>query len=459
MTASNPAAAQPPYASSLRAGDFVFIAGQVPRDDQRNVVGATIEEQTAVVFGKLRTLLQQHGATLAHVVKIQAFLADMADWPRFNDVYVREFGTHRPVRTTVGGDLNGVKVEIDAIAYLPAATGPAIADPAGLQSIGAPTLAAIEAAAARIRPYAVNTPLIENAAINELTGGRILFKAEVLQVAGSFKFRGACNRLLQLEPAQHKAGVVAFSSGNHALATSAVARQLGIAATIIMPADAPRAKIEGARRNGATVRLYDRLKDDREAIGREIAEASGAVTVPPYDDPIIMTGQATVGLEIMRTTARMGIIPDAVLAACSGGGLVAGVAAAVRALSAQTAVYAVEPAEFDELARSLASGRPERNRPEARSICDALQVVTPGKLTFPINRQLLAGSLTVSDDEVRRAMRVAFEHLHLVVEPGGAVGLAALLAGRLDARGKVIVVVLSGGNVDADVFTAALSAG
>lgn len=331
--------------------------------------------------------------------------------------------------------------------------------PETFTGIGAPSLSQIEAAAERIRPYAVQTPLLENAFINESTGGRILFKAEVLQVAGSFKFRGACNRLLQLSTEQRQAGVVAFSSGNHALATSAVARLLNMPATIIMPADAPRAKIEGARRNGATVRLYDRKKDDREAIGREIAQATGAVTVPPYDDLFIMTGQATVGLELIDDTERLGVVPDAVLVACSGGGLVAGVASAVRARSAGTAVYAVEPSEFDELARSLASGQPERNRPDAQSICDALQVVTPGKLTFPINRRLLAGSLAVTDDEVRKAMRAAFEHLRLVVEPGGAVGLAAVLSKKFDAAGKTVVVVLSGGNVDADLFATALNAG
>ncbi|MCA1326744.1 threonine/serine dehydratase [Herbaspirillum sp. alder98] len=320
------------------------------------------------------------------------------------------------------------------------------------EEIGAPSIDAIAAAAKRIAPYASNTPLLESPAINALTGARVLFKAEVLQQAGSFKFRGACNRLLQLSAAQKAAGVVAFSSGNHALAISTVARMLDIAATILMPSDAPRTKIEGARRNGATVRLYDRKTEDREAIGAEIAGASGAVIVPPYDDPFIMTGQATVGLETVEAARAGGVTLDAVLAACSGGGLVAGVASAVRALSPATRVYAVEPAEFNELQRSLASGQPEKNPPDARSICDALQVASPGKLTFPVNRALLAGSLSVTDDEVRHAMRVAFEHLKLVVEPGGAVGLAAVLAGKFDLAGKTIAVVLSGGNVDADMF-------
>jgi len=323
--------------------------------------------------------------------------------------------------------------------------------------INAPSLAQISEAAERIRPYATVTPLLENRIINEMTGGRILFKAEVLQVTGSFKFRGACNRLLQLTPEQKAAGVVAYSSGNHALAISAVSKMLGISASILMPSDAPKTKIEGARDNGANVILYDRKTEDREAIGGEIAKKTGAITVPPYDDPYIMTGQGTVGMEIMQRCEEIGVVPDAVLAACSGGGLVAGVASAVRQISADTAVYAVEPQEFNELERSLVSGQRERNPATAVSICDALQVVTPGVRTFAVNQRLLAGSITVSDDEVREAMRVAFKQLKLVVEPGGAVGLAAVLAKKFDVAGKTVVVVLSGGNVDADFFANTLN--
>jgi len=329
--------------------------------------------------------------------------------------------------------------------------------PSVFAETNAPTLAQIAEAAERIRPYAIVTPLLESRQINEMTGGRILFKAEVLQVTGSFKFRGACNRLLQLTPEQKAAGVVAYSSGNHALATSAVSRLLGIHATILMPSDAPKTKIEGARANGADVILYDRKTENREAIGGEIARKTGAITVPPYNDPFIMTGQGTVGLEIMQRCCELGVMPDAVLAACSGGGLVAGVASAVRAIHAQTEVYAAEPKDFNELERSLASGQRERNPSDVTSICDALQVATPGELTFAVNSRLLAGSLTVSDDEVREAMRVAFRQLKLVVEPGGAAGLAAVLAGRLDVKGKTVVVVLSGANVDADFFAQTLN--
>ncbi|EHK67541.1 threonine ammonia-lyase [Achromobacter arsenitoxydans] len=320
------------------------------------------------------------------------------------------------------------------------------------------TLGDVQQAHERIRSHIVRTPLLESASLNELAGARILVKAESLQQAGAFKFRGAVNRLLQLSDAQKRAGVVAFSSGNHALATSLVARKLGIPASIIMPADAPRAKIEGARANGAEVVLYDRQKDDREAIGAEIAGRTGAVIVPPYDDPDIMAGQGTVGLEIIEQARDMGATLDAVIAASSGGGLVAGVATAVKSLSPSTAVYAGEPEGFDELARSLASGQPESNAPGATSICDALQVVRPGKLTFPINLHLLAGSLVVSDDDVRRAMKAAYQHLRLVVEPGGAVPLAAVLARKLDLADKTVAVVLSGGNVDTSVFIEALNA-
>ncbi|OZI38575.1 pyridoxal-5'-phosphate-dependent protein [Bordetella genomosp. 10] len=314
----------------------------------------------------------------------------------------------------------------------------------------------VQQAHARIRPYVVRTPLLESRTLNDLIGARVLAKAECLQNAGAFKFRGACNRLLQLTDAQRKAGVVAFSSGNHALATSAVGRMFGVPATIIMPADAPKAKIEGARANGATVILYDREKDDREAIGADIARKTGAIIVPPYDDPHIMAGQGTAGIEIVEQAQAIDAPLDVVIAASSGGGLVAGVATAVKHLSPRTAVYAGEPAGFDELARSLVSGQPETNAPGTRSICDSLQVAKPGKLTFPINKRYLAGSLVVTDDEVRQAMKAAYQHLKLVVEPGGAVPLAALLAGKLDVSGKTVAIVLSGGNVDASVFIEAL---
>jgi len=311
-------------------------------------------------------------------------------------------------------------------------------------------------AAQRLRPYAVRTPLLENPALNELFSARVLIKNEALQRTGSFKFRGACNRALQLTPEQKRGGIVAWSSGNHAQGVAAACAMLGISATIVMPADAPLAKINGTKAYGATVRLYDREKEDREALGRGIAAKTGAVVVPPYDDPRVMAGQGTIGLEIMEQTHTLGVVPDYVLASSSGGGLIAGIATAVKERSLQTAVYATEPAEFDDLARSLCSGKREANRPEAQSVCDSLQAATPGILTFAVNKRLLAGSLAVSDKEVLHAMKRSFTMLKLVMEPGGACPLAALLSGRLDIQGKTAVIVCSGGNVDADMFIRAL---
>ena len=311
-------------------------------------------------------------------------------------------------------------------------------------------------AARRLLPYSVRTPLLENPILNEHLGARVLIKDEALQRTGSFKFRGACNRALQLTPAQKMGGVVAWSSGNHAQGLAAACAMIGVPATIVMPVDAPVAKINGTKAYGASVRLYDRRREDREALGREIAAKTGAVIVPPYDDPMVMAGQGTVGLEIMEQLQALDVVPDLVLASSSGGGLIAGIATAVKEKAPNTDVYAVEPAEFDELARSLRSGKREFNHPEAQSICDSLQAATPGRLTFAVNRRLLAGSLVVSDTEVLHAMKRAFEMLKLVMEPGGACPLAALLSGKLDVRGKTVVVVCSGGNVDADMFIRAL---
>jgi len=314
----------------------------------------------------------------------------------------------------------------------------------------------IVGAAERLRPYAVRTPLLENFALNKLLGARVLIKNEAFQRTGSFKFRGACNSALQLSPEQKKGGIVAWSSGNHAQGVAAACAIFGIPATIVMPADAPLAKISGTKAYGATVIAYDRQKEDREALGRAAAEKIGAAIVPPYDDPWVMAGQGTVGLEIMEQTQDLGLVPDYVLASSSGGGLVAGIATAVKEKSPQTAVYAVEPEEFDDLARSLRSGKRESNRPEAQSICDSLQAATPGRLTFPVNKRLLAGSLTVSDREVLHAMKTAVTMLKLVIEPGGACPLAALLSGKLDVTGKTVVLVCSGGNIDADMCICAL---
>jgi len=311
----------------------------------------------------------------------------------------------------------------------------------------------VAAAADRLRGIAVETPLLESDALNALAGGRLLVKAEPLQRTGSFKFRGAYNALATLRPP----AVVAYSSGNHAQGVALAARLLGIPATIVMPADAPKIKLEGTRALGAEVVTYERDREDREAIGAAIAERTGAVLIRPYDDPLIMAGQGTVGLELAEQAARRGCRLDAALVCCGGGGLIAGCATALRHLVPEMAVHAVEPAAYDDTARSLTAGRREANRPGARSFCDALLAPMPGELTFAVNRRLLAGGLTVSDAEVAHAMRLAFRHLKVVVEPGGAVALAAALAGRVETRGRTIGIVLSGGNVDPALFVDVLA--
>jgi threonine dehydratase len=315
-----------------------------------------------------------------------------------------------------------------------------------------PTYDDVQAAARRIEGVAVRTPLLEPPVLSERAGGRVSLKAETLQRTGSFKFRGAYNALSQIGGRP----VVAYSSGNHAQGVAAAARLLGIEATVLMPADAPRLKIERTRAHGAEVVLFDRYREVREEIGERIAAERGAELIKPYDDPRIIAGQGTAGLEIAQEAEALGVRPDAALVCCGGGGLIAGTALALRHHLRDIEILSVEPAGLDDTRRSLEAGRRVANEPGARSICDALLAPTPGELTFEINRRLLAGGLAVTDDEVRAAIAYAFEELKLVVEPGGAVALAALLAGRFDARGRTVVVMLSGGNVDPALFAQAI---
>jgi threonine dehydratase len=316
-----------------------------------------------------------------------------------------------------------------------------------------PTFADVEAAAARLRDLAVRTPLLESEALNERVCGRVFLKAECLQRTGSFKFRGAYNTISQIEAD----AVVAYSSGNHAQGVAAAARLLGKAATIVMPADAPAIKVENTRAYGAEVRLYDRATESREEIGAAIGARTGAALIRPYDDPRIIAGQGTVGLELAAQARERGAVLDVALAPCGGGGLIAGCALALTEAFPGIAIYAVEPSDLDDTRRSLEAGARQVNAPEATSICDALLVPTPGELTFRINRQLLAGGLGVSDHEVRDAMAFAFRHLKLVVEPGGAVALAAMLSGKVPLEQRTAAVVLSGGNVDPGLFAAAIT--
>lgn len=315
------------------------------------------------------------------------------------------------------------------------------------------------AAARRLDGVVRTTPLLLGTPLDELTGGRILLKLESLQHTGSFKLRGAYNRLVQLTPAERERGVVAFSSGNHAQGVADAARRLGMHAAIVMPADAPQAKLQGTRALGAEVVLYDRLRENREEIAARLAAERGATLVPSYDDPDIIAGQGTVGLELMQQAEAAGLTPDDVVVGCSGGGLASGCALAIRHLSPGTRVYIAEPAGFDDARCSLEAGERRANAPGATSICDALLAPTPGVLTFPLMRRLLSGGVAVTDQDVRAAMAVAFRRLRLIVEPGGAAALAAVLSGRLPSRNRTVAVVLSGGNVDADVLAQALAAG
>lgn len=314
----------------------------------------------------------------------------------------------------------------------------------------------IRDASRRIAPYAVRTPLLTSAALDAATGARVVLKPEVLQRTGSFKLRGAMSRMTLLTADERRRGVVAFSSGNHAQAVAYAARLLQTPAVIVMPADAPAMKIANTRGYGAEVVLYDRYTEDREAIGRALAADRGLILVPPFDDSMIMAGQGTAGLEIAEDAAALGLTLDMALICCSGGGLAAGMATALTELHPGIQVYAVEPQGFDDTARSLKAGERLANAPGAKSICDALLVDKPGALTFAVNRRLLAGALSVTDEQVRHAMRFAFEHLKVVVEPGGAAALAALLAKAVDCAGKTVAVILSGGNVDPAQFSEVL---
>lgn len=310
----------------------------------------------------------------------------------------------------------------------------------------------IEAAAGRLSGISVRTPLLRNFELDEAAGGTVLIKPECLQVTGSFKIRGAYNLLSQLSKAQARRGVVAWSSGNHAQGVAAAGGMLGVPTAIVMPEDAPKAKLRNTLRLGGEVITYDRYTGDREAIARDIAAERNAEVVPSYDHEHIIAGQGTVGLEIAEQSLEMNLPPDQVLICCGGGGLTSGSAIALKARLPDVAVHTVEPRNFDDTARSLELGKRVCVDDAARSICDALQAHTPGKLTFEINRRLVGAGLSVSDDEVREAMRFAFRNLKLVVEPGGAVALAAVLAGKIDTKGKTTVVVLSGGNVDSELF-------
>jgi threonine dehydratase len=312
-----------------------------------------------------------------------------------------------------------------------------------------PTLDDIRVAAERIHGVAVRTPLLRCDALDEATGAKVWVKAECLQRGGAFKMRGAANAIAALAPEVRKRGVIAYSSGNHAIAVSTAARIFGAPAVIVMPADAPRIKLDATRANGAEVVAYDRVRESREAIGAKLAAERGLTLVKPFDDVNVIAGQGTVGLEIGE-----GIAPDMVVTPASGGGLASGVAIALP----NARIIVCEPEGHDDIARSLASGKRERNPPGIRSFCDGLLVEEMGDITYPIAQQRFARAAVMSDAAVARAMKFAFQHLKIVLEPSGAIALAAALEGGLDLKARAVAVIASGGNVDAETFAKALAA-
>ena len=317
-----------------------------------------------------------------------------------------------------------------------------------------PNYADIVAAVKRTSGFIVKTPLLESPLLNQRVGGRVLIKAEPLQKTGSFKFRGATNAVMALsDKVDH---VVAYSSGNHAAAVAAAASLKGIKATIIMPKDAPEMKIKNTKAFGADIVLYDRYGESREAIGQKIAQDYGAALIPPYEYVPVIAGQGTMGVEIAEDLKANGISPDQLVCCTGGGGLLAGVALAMHEHFPGLPLMAAEPEEFDDFRRSLETGERQSNDPSARSICDAIITPTPGEMTFAINRDHVAKGIAVTDDEVRRAMALAWQYLKIVIEPGGAVALTSVLTGKCDGKGKTTIVIASGGNVDPAVFRQAL---
>jgi threonine dehydratase len=314
-------------------------------------------------------------------------------------------------------------------------------------------------AAERLKGVIQETPLFESAELNERVKGRILIKPECLQRTGSFKIRGAYNLMCQLSDAEASRGVVAFSSGNHAQGVALAGKLLNIKTTIVIPEDAPSAKIENTKKLGGNVILYDRYKEDREEIAKEIALNSNSTLVPSYDHKDIIIGQGTMGLEIIKQCNEMNVTLDQVLICCGGGGLSAGSSLAIKGLSAKTDIYLVEPEYFNDTQESFYAKKRIKNQTHEKSICDALLAEIPGKITFSINQELASDVLTVSDAEVEEAMRFAFLHLKMVVEPGGAVALAAILSKKIELKNRVTALVLSGGNVDRELFDSVQSIG
>ena len=311
----------------------------------------------------------------------------------------------------------------------------------------------IEAAAERIKGHARVTPLLEAPGLNALAGRRVLVKAESLQWTGSFKYRGARSALSAMDEDTRAKGILAYSSGNHAQGIALAAKQFGVPATIVMPADAPASKVANVKALGGTVVPYDRETESREDIGTALAKEQGLTLVRPYDEPEVIAGQGTTGLEIAAQAAEAGVDEADVFVCCGGGGLTSGVALALEARAPGLKARPVEPEGFDDVIRSLEAGARQTNNRQAGSICDAIVTPSPGELTFPIMHRLCGAGVVVTDNEALNAMSVAFRHLRIVLEPGGAVGLAAALKA---GTGDAVIAVASGGNVDPDIFRQAL---
>ncbi len=321
----------------------------------------------------------------------------------------------------------------------------------------APTLTDIHAAAARIDGRALRTPLLQSPFLDAIAGRRVFLKTECLQHTGSFKFRGGWSAISNLSPQDAARGVVAFSSGNHAQGVANAAAQQGIKATILMPADSPAIKIANTKSYGAEVVLFDRATQSREDLAAEFVARTGAVLIPPFDHTDVIAGQATVGLEIAEQAQELGIQKADVLIPCGGGGLTAGVGLAMAETAPGLRTRPVEPTGFDDVARSLATGEHCENSQRTGSICDAIISPTAGDITLPVMRAHCGPGVVVTDDDARRAMRVAFERLHVVIEPGGAVALAAALFYPQEFDGDAVIAIASGGNVDAQLFQSVLS--
>ncbi|MDQ0322794.1 threonine dehydratase [Pararhizobium capsulatum DSM 1112] len=315
----------------------------------------------------------------------------------------------------------------------------------------------IVAARARLQGTVRRTPLLSSPFLDEVAGRRLFVKAECLQHSGSFKFRGGWSALSGLDQSVRNGGVIAFSSGNHAQGVALAARLHGVPSLIIMPSDAPRLKIDNTRAFGAEVVLYDRMNEDRDAIGARLAEERGLTLIRPFDEPLVIAGQGTVGLEIAEQADEEGVTDSEVLVPCGGGGLSSGIALALEASAPGFRVRTCEPENFDDTARSLVSGNYERNSVMTGSICDAILTPEPGKLTFPILQRLAGKGIAVTDEEALRAMALAFKRLRIVIEPGGAVALAAALFHSDVLESDTVIAVASGGNVDTEIFAAALS--